>query len=78
MNNSSSVSIDVPEKRKPKPKRVRTPVEEVEDRVRREHEDRERVTVEERIIKELPIEVERTIHNTIDGELEGMKREITN
>jgi len=78
MNNTSSVSIDIPEKRKPKPKRVRTPVEEVEDRVRREHEDRERVTVEERIIKELPIEVERTIHNTIDGELESMKREITN
>lgn len=69
--------IDMPTKTKFKPNRPRTPIEEVESSIRREDRG-ERVTVEERIIKELPIEVERTIQNTIDNELTDMKREITN
>lgn len=52
--------IDMPTKTKFKPNRPRTPIEEVENSIRREDRG-ERVTVEERIIKELPIEVERTI-----------------
>jgi hypothetical protein len=72
-----SVSFELNEKKKRNNgKRVRTPIEEVEARVKREQLDRERVTVEERIIKELPIEVERTIQSTVEHEITDMKKEI--
>jgi hypothetical protein len=59
-----------------KGKRARTPIEEVEARMRLEQLEKERVTVEERIIKELPIEVEKTIHSTVENELSDIKKEI--
>ena len=62
--------------KKKSPRRPRTPIEEVEALNKTIRSERERVTVESRVIKELPIEVEKTIHNTVNHELSDVKREI--
>lgn len=59
-----------------KPKRIRTPVEEAEKRYQDEDEYNMRTKIEQRIIKELPIEVEKTVRDTVNVELHRLRAEM--
>ena len=53
--------------------RPRTPIEDVEQQMRENDFSRSKIEVEQRIIKELPIEVERKVHLAIEDELKNLR-----
>lgn len=54
-------------------KRPRTPIEEVERRMRLEELDRQRIEMSQQIVRELPNEVQKQISKTISEELRNMR-----
>ncbi len=61
-----------------KSKRVRTPVELIEARNKIDELEKKKVVIESRVVKELPIEVEKTIHGVVENELSTVRKDLVN
>ena len=57
-------------------KRPRTPVEEAEQYNKLRSEEKQRELIHERVIKEIPAEVEKSVQNILDTQLIKLKKEM--